>query len=64
MVDYIADRIQALSVRRVRVAVDGRTAAGKTTLAHELALSLSDAGRVVLRASLDDFNAVSSSPPT
>src|SRR4029453_18972812 len=51
----IADRILARGSRRVRVAVDGRTAAGKTTLGHELARCLVDAGRVVLRASLDDF---------
>jgi uridine kinase len=55
VVGHIADRIRALGSQRVRVAVDGRTAAGKTTLGHELAWSLSDAGRVVLRASLDDF---------
>jgi uridine kinase len=55
VLDHIADRIQALGARRVRVAVDGRTAAGKTTLGNELARWLSDAGRVVLRASLDDF---------
>lgn len=51
----IVDRVQALGDRRVRVAVDGRTAAGKTTLAHELGLMLSRAGRPVFRASLDDF---------
>jgi uridine kinase len=55
VVGRIADRIQQLGDRRARVAVDGRTAGGKTMLAHELALYLSDAGRVVLRASLDDF---------
>lgn len=48
-------RILALGDRRLRVAVDGRTAAGKTTLGHELARSLAESGRVVLRASLDDF---------
>lgn len=37
------------------MAVDGRTAAGKTTFGHELANVLSDMGRVVLRCSLDDF---------
>jgi uridine kinase len=37
------------------VVVDGRTAAGKTTLGHELAILLADGDRVVLRASLDDF---------
>ncbi len=52
---HIVDRIQALGSRRVRVGVDGRTAAGKTTLGHELATQLADADRVVLRASLDDF---------
>jgi uridine kinase len=51
----VVDRIQALGDRRVRVGIDGRTAAGKTTLGHELASLLADAGRVVLRASLDDF---------
>ena len=52
---HVADRIEALGRRRARVAVDGRTAAGKTTFGHELAAVLADAGRVVLRASLDDF---------
>jgi uridine kinase len=51
----IAARVEAMGSRRVRVAVDGRTAAGKTTLGHELATLLADTGRVVLRASLDDF---------
>jgi uridine kinase len=55
VVATIADRVLALGSRRVSVAVDGRTAAGKTTLGHELARCLADAGRVVLRASLDDF---------
>lgn len=55
MLHRVVARVQALSDRRVRVAVDGRTAAGKTTLGHELASLLVDAGRVVLRASLDDF---------
>ncbi len=51
----IVDRVQALGDRRVRLAVDGRTAAGMTTLAHELGLMLSRAGRPVFRASLDDL---------
>ena len=55
VLEHIADRIQTLGHRRVRVGVDGRTAAGKTTLGHELAMLLADADRVVLRASLDDF---------
>jgi uridine kinase len=39
----------------VRVAIDGLTAAGKTSFGHELAERLAVAGRPVLRASLDDF---------
>ncbi|WP_018215870.1 AAA family ATPase [Salinispora vitiensis] len=38
-----------------RVAVDGPPAAGKTTLADELAVVLRDQGRFVIRASIDDF---------
>lgn len=55
MLVKVASRIHGLATRRVRVAVDGRTAAGKTTLGHELARVLADEGRVVLRGSLDDF---------
>jgi uridine kinase len=39
----------------LRVAVDGRTSAGKTTFAHELAAALRGLGRPTARASLDDF---------
>ena len=55
VLDRIAARIEAIDRLRVRVAVDGRSAAGKTTLGHELAMVLAGKGRVVLRASLDDF---------
>ncbi len=51
----IVDRIRSLDTGRVRVAIDGPTAAGKTSLGHELAGVLADAGRDVFRASLDDF---------
>jgi hypothetical protein len=37
------------------VGIDGLTAAGKTSLGHELAERISSTGRPVLRASLDDF---------
>jgi uridine kinase len=40
----------------VRVAVDGPDAAGKTTLADELASGLRNRGRVVIRASIDGFH--------
>ncbi len=39
----------------VRVAVDGPPAAGKTTLADELAVVLRARGRPVIRATIDDF---------
>jgi uridine kinase len=38
-----------------RVAVDGAPAAGKTTLADELAVVLRARGRAVIRATIDDF---------
>jgi uridine kinase len=39
-----------------RVAIDGIDAAGKTTLANELAAVLRASGRTVIRASIDDFH--------
>jgi uridine kinase len=47
-----------LTVQRphpVRVGVDGFSAAGKSTLADELAAAVSDHGRTCLRADLDNF---------
>lgn len=55
VVDQVAHRVLALGQQRPRVVVDGLTAAGKTSFGHELAQRLAAAGRVVLRASLDDF---------
>jgi uridine kinase len=55
VLDRLVDRITAFGARRVRVAVDGHTAAGKSTMGDELAEHLAATGRVVLRASLDDF---------
>jgi uridine kinase len=52
LADLIATRQQA---HPVRVAVDGVDAAGKTTLADELAALLAGRGKVVIRASLDGF---------
>ncbi|MFA1542574.1 uridine kinase [Actinomadura monticuli] len=55
VVERVAERVLRLGEGRLRVAIDGRTAAGKTSLGHELAERISAAGRPVLRASLDDF---------
>ncbi|MHB8380100.1 MAG: nucleoside/nucleotide kinase family protein [Acidimicrobiales bacterium] len=51
----VANKICQLSPRRQRVAIDGRTGAGKTSFGHELAAALRQRGRSTLRASLDDF---------
>jgi uridine kinase len=40
----------------VRVAIDGRTASGKTTIADELALELKRIGRATIRTSIDGFH--------
>jgi hypothetical protein len=55
LLEHVAGRILASGSGRLRVAIDGRTAAGKTSFGHELAERLSTVGRPVLRASLDDF---------
>jgi uridine kinase len=55
LVTRVAVDVLARSDRRIRVVVDGRTAAGKTSFAHELAAAVRARGRPTLRASLDDF---------
>ena len=55
LVGRLAAEVCGLSDRRVRVAIDGMTAAGKTSLGHELAAAVRQRGRPTLRASLDDF---------
>lgn len=55
VVQYVAERVLECGDRRLRVGVDGLTAAGKTSFGHELAELVSHRGRTVLRASLDDF---------
>lgn len=55
--DELADRLDGVSVPHpLRVAVDGRTASGKTTLADELAACLESRGRSVIRTSVDSFH--------
>src|SRR4029079_5734527 len=55
LLDRILEMIDSLGNHRLRVAIDGLTAAGKTSLGHELARGLSRRGQPVFRASLDDF---------
>jgi uridine kinase len=55
MIGDIASKIANLSKCRLRVAIDGRTASGKTTFGDELAAALRLLGRSTLRTSLDDF---------
>src|SRR5262249_38862076 len=55
LLEQFADRITAIGPNRLRVGIDGLTAAGKTSFGHELAEQISRSGRPVLRASLDDF---------
>jgi uridine kinase len=53
----VANEIMALRcAHSLRVAIDGIDAAGKTTLADELALLIEEQGRVVIRASIDGFH--------
>jgi uridine kinase len=54
---FLVDAIQRLPRHRpLRIGIDGRSSAGKTTLADALADRLEALGRVCLRASLDDFH--------
>jgi uridine kinase len=56
ILDEVAAAVVAL--RRphpVRIGIDGRTAAGKTTLADELLMLIEARGRNVIRACIDDF---------
>lgn len=55
LLEILACRIVTLKPSRIRVAIDGYTASGKTTFGHELAAAVRAAGRPTLRASLDDF---------
>jgi uridine kinase len=47
--------VLGLGPGRLRVGVDGLTAAGKTSFGHELAAALRGLGRPTMRASMDDF---------
>lgn len=57
LLDDLATRVAAVKRSHpVRVAIDGVDAAGKTTLADELATTLERLGRRVIRASIDGFH--------
>jgi uridine kinase len=55
VVGTVAGWVAGLDPGRLRVAVDGMTAAGKTSFGHELAAALRGLGRATMRASMDDF---------
>ena len=55
VLDRLVELVDSLGDHRLRIAIDGLTAAGKTSLGHELARGLARHGRPVFRASLDDF---------
>ena len=56
MLGRLADAVGSVTVAHpARVAIDGPPAAGKTTLADELAVVLRTQGRDVIRATIDDF---------
>jgi uridine kinase len=56
LLGHLAAAVGSVTVAHpTRVAVDGPPAAGKTTLADELAVVLRHQGRDVIRATIDDF---------
>jgi uridine kinase len=56
MLSCLAEAVTSVSVTHpIRVAVDGPPAAGKTTLADELAVILRTQGRKVIRATIEGF---------
>jgi uridine kinase len=56
MVDHLADVVEGIEpAHPTRVALDGPPAAGKTTLADELAVVLRARGREVIRATIEGF---------
>ena len=53
----LAEAIAQVSLGHpVRLAVDGRTASGKTTLSNEVAAMLRASGRAIIRTSIDGFH--------
>jgi uridine kinase len=57
VLEELATRLAGVSLGwPVRVAIDGRTASGKTTLANEVASLIRNKGRPVIRTSIDGFH--------
>lgn len=57
LLQQLASQIRAMAADHpIRVAIDGPDAAGKTTIANELAQTLGQTGRKVIRASIDSFH--------
>lgn len=57
VVETLASRvIEVNSPGPLRIAIDGRTASGKTTFANELATAIQQSGRPVIRTSIDGFH--------
>ncbi len=52
----IAEQVLAADPERVLVAIDGRSGAGKSTFADELAAKVAGAGQQVLRSTTDSFH--------
>jgi uridine kinase len=55
VIGEVTAQVAGLGPGRLRVAIDGLTAAGKTSFGHELAAALRSLGRPAMRASMDDF---------
>ncbi|MEM7273005.1 MAG: uridine kinase [Actinomycetota bacterium] len=55
LIKQLAIGVDTIGGGRLRIAVDGYTAAGKTSFGHELAAAVRARGRSTLRASFDDF---------
>jgi len=55
VLERVVGLIETLAKGRLRIVLDGLTAAGKTSLGHELAAGLATRGRPAFRASMDDF---------
>jgi len=57
VLNTVAEVVTSLRVDHpTRVAIEGRSAAGKTTLADDLAAAIRLRGREVIRSSIDDFH--------